>query len=191
MKFQAWLPGILVVGLVAQLAVPARMIIQREQALRLGVAYRFRVAPVDPYDAFRGRYVALNLAERSAPTKTVFQSNQVIYLRLENDTNGFARLAEAAVCAGRKGVWMRAHASYGNGWDRRSAQPVSVRLPFDRFYLDEESAPRAEQLYRTTIAGRNGAASNAWLQVRVYRNLAVIEDLYLNGRPIRQVLSAP
>jgi uncharacterized membrane-anchored protein len=196
MKPPFWLPVVLAAGVMAQWAVPAGMIHRREQALRHGTVYRFRVAPVDPYDAFRGRYVALSLAERTAPAKDGFHRNQPVYLRLENDTHGFARLAEAALRPGREGVWMRARASYSNAGDWRSTRQgrmgltdaVSVNLPFDRFYLDEESAPRAEQLYRAA-APRGGTSTNAWLQVRVHRNLAVIEDLYLDGRPIRQVLA--
>jgi uncharacterized membrane-anchored protein len=199
MKTQTWVVVVLAVGIVAQWIVPAGMIHRREQALRHGVVYRFRVAPVDPYDAFRGRYVALNFADRSAPTAAMFSRHQPAYLRLETDTNGFARLAEAALQPGRTGVWMRARAAYANagGWQAvrqgRSGvmEAVGVDLPFDRFYMDEDAAPRAEKLYREASGWRGGAATNAWLQVRVHRTLAVIEDLYLDGRPIRQVLSTP
>ena len=43
----------------AQLAVPASLIWKRERTLRQGHVWKFRTAPVDPVDAFRGRYVAL------------------------------------------------------------------------------------------------------------------------------------
>jgi uncharacterized membrane-anchored protein len=189
--------GVLVAGVLAQWIVPARMIHQREQALRHGVAYRFRVAPVDPYDAFRGRYVALRFDQGTrepVPTTASFSRHQPVYVRLETDTNGFARLAQAALRPGREGAWMRARVAYANSWDWErtgAVHTVHVDLPFDRFYLDEESAPRAEQLYRKAAGWRGQTSStNAWLQVRVHRNLAVIEDLFLDGRTIRQVLES-
>ena len=42
-----------------QTAVPLSMIARREFTLRNGRVYKFKTAPVDPYDAFRGRFVAL------------------------------------------------------------------------------------------------------------------------------------
>jgi uncharacterized membrane-anchored protein len=45
-----------------QLGMPVWMIANREMTLRDGKQFRFRVAPVDPYDAFRGRFVALQLS---------------------------------------------------------------------------------------------------------------------------------
>lgn len=55
--------ALLVVLAAAQLAVPASMIVQRETVLTQGRVYKFKTAPVDPVDAFRGRYVALRFEE--------------------------------------------------------------------------------------------------------------------------------
>ena len=55
-----------VVGLV-QLAVAGGAIVKSELALRTGEAFRFRIQPVDPVDAFRGRYVAIRFAVDRAP----------------------------------------------------------------------------------------------------------------------------
>lgn len=45
---------------VAQWAVPLAMVQRAERTLSEGTAYRFRTAPVDPADPFRGRYVTLD-----------------------------------------------------------------------------------------------------------------------------------
>ena len=47
---------IALIGLAAQFGVMGHMIIRRELTLRRGRVCRFLTAPVDPYDAFRGRY---------------------------------------------------------------------------------------------------------------------------------------
>ena len=103
---------LLALAFATQLAVPAGMIVRRELALQRGVALRFRTAPVDPYDAFRGRYVALAFNERSVPCAETFRAHQSIYVRAETGTNGFAHLAEAARRPGGTGVWFRASADY-------------------------------------------------------------------------------
>ena len=40
-----------------QIITPLSMIIKRESVLKNGGQFKFKTAPVDPYDAFRGRYV--------------------------------------------------------------------------------------------------------------------------------------
>src|SRR5205823_4166257 len=62
---------ILIFGVVAlaQLAVPATMVWQRDQTLKQGRIWKFRTAPVDPVDVIRGRYIALRFtAEEFAAT---------------------------------------------------------------------------------------------------------------------------
>jgi len=185
MSARTWIALLLGVAVAAQLAVPAGMIMRRELVLHRGVALRFRTAPVDPYDAFHGRYVALGFDERSVPCAARFRPHQSIYVRAETGTNGFAHLVAAARQPGATGIWFRASASYNTG-----EKAVMVDLPFDRFYMDEKSAPQAEKLYRE-INRRNRPAADkreTWLQVRVYHGLAVPEELYVDGRPIREAL---
>jgi uncharacterized membrane-anchored protein len=141
---------------------------------------------VDPYDAFRGRYVALSFDGRSAPCPDAVRRRQTVYVCAEADTNGFARLTRAALRPDAAGVWFRARASHGPGPNGAGDKTLPLDLPFDRFYMDERAAPRAEELYRR--ANRRGGPQDAWLQVRVHRGLAVPEDLYVSGRPIREMV---
>ena len=46
----------------AQLAVPGWMIYKHESVMREGAVYKFRTAPIDPRDPFRGEYVVLDFA---------------------------------------------------------------------------------------------------------------------------------
>ena len=45
---------------IIQLSIPAYMSLSREINLGKGTLYKIRTGPVDPYDIFRGRYVALS-----------------------------------------------------------------------------------------------------------------------------------
>jgi uncharacterized membrane-anchored protein len=54
--------GLFIAVAVVQLATPIGQIWKYEDALQTGRSYKFRTAPVDPYDAFRRKYVALNHA---------------------------------------------------------------------------------------------------------------------------------
>ncbi len=58
---KAWLVTLAVI-FAAQAGYVGNTIVQAERTLKTGTLYRFRTAPVDPYDAFRGRYVRLEFA---------------------------------------------------------------------------------------------------------------------------------
>ena len=67
MKNNKYIIGLFLCLFAVQIAVPVYMIVNREKTLVLGKQFKFHTVPVDPYDAFRGRYVALAVQQDSAP----------------------------------------------------------------------------------------------------------------------------
>lgn len=178
--------GLLLVLALAQWAVPGYLIQRGQATLREGTAYKFRTAPVDPADPFRGRYLVLNFeaAWVTVPAGFDVEPRQPLYAPIEVDAEGFARLGVPQKTPPDRGDWLRVV----TGW-RDDQQRLRVTLPFDRYYLDENAAPAAERLY---LAGnRRGASAGARLtyaQVRVREGYAVIEDLVIDGQPLRERL---
>ena len=166
---------------IVQLAVPLSMINQREMALRDGVLYKFRTAPVDPADAFRGRYVALRIEDENVAVQTnsCFTRGQKVFAVLENDTNGFARVTSLSADrpAGNAAVPVTINYAYGTN--------AHIQVPFDRYYLSESAAPRAESAYRSH--SRRGNRST-YVTVRVLDGFAVLEELYIDDVPIKDFL---
>ena len=78
----------LVVGL-AQLAVPASVVWKRTQTLKEGRVWKFRTAPVDPEDAFRGRYVSLQFAAEDFPSNQQM-AEDTAYATLKEGPEGYA-----------------------------------------------------------------------------------------------------
>ena len=172
----------------AQLGVPLQMIVARERTLREGRPYRFRTAPVDPYDAFRGRYVAINVdlsggtdtnrwswGRRLSVTNASFQSGQRVFALLAEGTNGFARISGLSPERPAATDFIRVRVTWVSGGD------VNLELPFDRYYMNEKRAPAAEQAYREH--SRRGT-NDACVVVRVRDGSAVLEQLLIEGRPI-------
>jgi uncharacterized membrane-anchored protein len=62
---------------------------------------------------------------------------------------------------------------------------VHVEFPFDRYYMEESAAPRAEAAYRENSRRTN---QDAYVTVRVYRGSAALEELYVGGKAIRDYL---
>ncbi|MBW7907813.1 MAG: GDYXXLXY domain-containing protein [Kiritimatiellae bacterium] len=171
--------GVLLVVAAVQLAVPALMVQGRERTLREGEAFRFRTQPVDPYDAFRGRYVALSAEQFTINSDMPMKKRggrERVYASLTTDADGYGAVSSVSRDAPTTGAYIRATVwSVGDG-------KVLVRLPLERFYLPEDEAPAAEAAYRT--ANSRGARA-ADIVVRVRKGDAVIEDLLIEGTPIR------
>ncbi len=96
MKVRLWLFAAMAL---LQLAAPASMIYSREHTLAKGEEFKFRTAPVDPYDAFRGRYVALSFDDNQAAlapgVTAVF--GQTVYATIEVGGDGFAKFGVASL----------------------------------------------------------------------------------------------
>jgi uncharacterized membrane-anchored protein len=171
--------SLFVVCCVVQFAVPASMILRHETTLTRGEAYRFLCAPVDPVDPFRGRYVALDF-DQSRFTGAIPEPLDVgstAYARLARDDEGFALVASLVAERPDQGDYLEVKIEHQSGDSFR------LTLPFDRYYMAESLAPEAERAYRDRAAG-----AQAWVEVRVREGHAVLEELYLDGRPIREVL---
>ncbi|MCK5581313.1 MAG: GDYXXLXY domain-containing protein [Candidatus Omnitrophica bacterium] len=163
----------------AQLAVPSWMIASQEHVLRNGDLYKFKTAPVDPYDIFRGRYVALSTGQRSiklSNNNIKFDRGQEVFVIIKTDSQGFAHVVDAKTQKPKGNNYIKTTVSYQSYGDT-----VRFNLPLNRYYMNEEKAPQAEQLYREN-SRRN--KQDAYVLVRVLNGTALIEGLYVNNKPI-------
>src|SRR3954463_16177132 len=110
-----------------QLALPASRIFQYEQTLKEGRVFKFKTQPVDPYDAFRGRYVSLQFAAGVAEWKggENLLDGAEVFVRLETDAEGFAKYGEATLVAPESGDFIKARSLYGS-----SGGKTAITLPF-------------------------------------------------------------
>jgi len=165
----------------AQLAVPASMIIGRERTLREGRVFKFRTRPVDPEDAFRGRYVWLSLEPGAVevPETGSWLHNQKAYAVLGQDTNGFAVVErlEHSRPAQVPAVQVRTL------WFNDRTREVNIEWSgLDRYYMEEGKAPQAESAYRSHSLRTN---RTCYVTVRVRGAEAAVENLFVDERPIR------
>ena len=171
------------VGLI-QLAAPLAMIARREQTLRLGEVYRFRAAPVDPYDPFRGRYVTIVVASNSAtrrPDQNIRPGQQVA-VSLVTAEDGYTSCGEILDAPPETGAWLWARAR-----DVRS-DTVRLEMPFDRYYMNEQDAPEAERLYFQHLWRGAENRDPVWIRVRIHQGQAVLEGLMIGEQTIEDVI---
>jgi uncharacterized membrane-anchored protein len=162
----------------AQLAVPLSSIVVHERTLEEGRPWRFRTGPVDPIDAFRGRYVALAFpaAREVVELPADVQVGDPLFAVLAPDADGFARFERFERRLPDVDA-VPVHVTWVGGDGRGS-----VEVPFDVYYLPEDLEPEA-QAFRDESGART-----AWAVVRVRRGRAVIEDLVVDGVPLRAVI---
>ncbi len=169
----------------AQLAVPLWMIAAREWTLHRGERLLFKVEPVDPYDAFRGRYVTLGIQEDRwmHPAASNFIQGQTVFVSFTNNADGFAVVKKVDAVPG-KSVSVKAQVGY-----LVKGSSLSLNYPFNAFYLDEVLAPEAEKAMRRNWDPDQSESTKAHIAVRIWRGQSVIENLYLNNLPVVDYLN--
>jgi uncharacterized membrane-anchored protein len=170
----------------AQLAVPLSMIWAHERTLREGMVLRFACEPVDPIDAFRGRYIRVSVGAPLAPWMDgdlPRRHSDPVYAVLDVGEDGHARVIAATSRPPSTGAYVRARNLGLHHADRM----IRLELPIERFYLPEHEAPAAEQAYLKSLVGE---ACGAVVVARVRRGHLVVEDLLIHGASIRSLLRA-
>jgi uncharacterized membrane-anchored protein len=172
----------------AMLAVPASQIFRHERVLQKGRAFRFRTAPVDPYDAFRGRFVALQFEnlQGTLPAGMSYAHEKDVQAVIGEDEQGFAVVRALSE---KPPAGMTDYVTMEIGWqsyEDRSNRVVRLTPPFSQFFMNEKLAPAAEETYRRM--NRSGT-SNVWAVVRVLNGKGVLEQLMFDGKPAAEYLT--
>lgn len=175
----------------AQLAVPAWMIVKHERVIGQGEVFRFRTAPVDPRDPFRGEYVQLEfeVEQEVHPIDGPVQQDveMIVYALMGTDEQGDARIEQVFRDPPEEGAFIRCIARRSSWDEELNGNAVRITLPFDRFYLQEGKGPRTEELLRGEWNEEERMEPlPAYAVVRVLNGEAVIEDLVVGDRSIQQ-----
>lgn len=166
----------------AQLAIPLKMVYDSEMTERHGVEYKFRTAPIDPTDPFRGKYITLNYDIDMVPVKdSTWVSNEEIYVLLGTDAEGFAKIKNISRVQPEQGDYIATKVDYYYAYNKN----LHIELPFDRYYMEEGKAYEAETAY----IKYNSTAENAkpaYALVAIMDGDAVLKDVIIDGIPIKE-----
>ena len=180
------LAGFLIMVL-AQLAVPATMIIKKELLLNKATKYKFKTRPVDPNDPFRGKYITLDYEERS-----VFVDNQddweygdAIFVTINNGADGYAKIENAyREKPDTELDYVSATIGYSFRFDTNQ---VAVTLPFDRYYMDEGKAQGAEDIYWDLM---RDSTRTIYAIVAIKDGESVLKDVMVNDESIKDLVES-
>ena len=169
---------------IAQLFIPSNMILEREDILKTGKAFKFRTEPVDPYDALRGRYIYLYFSEEftnlKLDTADGWQPGDEVYISLGTDPDGYVTLDEGYKDAPEGKDYLHTtlqwYYDYENMW--------TVDIPFNRFYMEESIAYEAELAYRDS---NMDTTSVSYALVMIKDGEAVLKNVFIDDKPISEV----
>jgi uncharacterized membrane-anchored protein len=143
-----------------------------------------QLAPIDPNDPFRGKYIVLSFRENSTtlPMDSKLEESKSVYVVMKPGKNDFLEIdsivrefkpvTAPSVCikAGIRTV------TESNGH-----KEAHIEYPFTRFYVEESKASEAEQRY-LKAAGDTDSLSYGLLSV--YNENVVVKDVIINGESL-------
>lgn len=170
----------------AQIGVVLFQIMSYEKILKEGESFYFKVLPLDPYDPFRGRYVTLRFANATQAPISQGQSkeNQSLGYAILEHQEKFDSVKEITFVKPQMGSFLEVNIHENR--QKNASSMVYFSLPFDRFYMREDVAPKAEKVLRL----RSGVEVKA--KLKVLNGKGVIEELLVGEIPLSEfVLSLP
>ncbi|MEM9391089.1 MAG: GDYXXLXY domain-containing protein [Bacteroidota bacterium] len=175
------LPLFIVIAFI-QLYVPAKMILNQEEVLETGKLFKFKTAPIDPNDPFRGKYITLNFEATSIPVEvdSIWKYKQQVFITLEEDSAGFAypkSVFQQAPDNEPHYLKVEVDGTYNN--------ELWITYPFYRFYMDEYKAPQAETTYRQA---QRDTTTIAYALVAVKSGEAALKDVFIDDVSISEVV---
>jgi hypothetical protein len=172
-------------GMFVLLAYPAYMIYEQETVLTKGTLYKFPLAPVDPYDAFRGRYLALNYNFNDIKTSEQFNAGDQAFAKIAIDSAGYAYLFDVSHTP-PSSPYLSGVAHY-----QHTKGLVSLGIPesMKRYYLNEKLAPQAEKEVQK-LRFNNNDEVDAFAEVKIYKGHSNLVELYLKNTPILEYLES-
>jgi uncharacterized membrane-anchored protein len=187
-KNKALLFTLLGLAFIAQWYIPLSMSQLNEEVLEKGVEYRFRTAPVDPADLFRGRYVALRFdaASFSMDSSYNWSFNKPAYATLAEDSLGFAMVIDLSIEAPTDDIHY-VEVQIQSRMESPLGQSLQLKFPFDRFYMEETKAKPAELAYAE--AARD-SSKEAYALVKVHKGEAALVDVMIDGVSLQELVES-
>jgi uncharacterized membrane-anchored protein len=171
-----------IVTALAQLYVPAHMIFGRELVISRGTTYKFRLAPIDPSDPFRGKYINLYFKDNTCaiPPNFTVDFGQEVYATVAPDSAGYARIVSVSKEKPENtNDYFVAKVGYGD------AEMLNLDFPFTRYYMEESKSYDAELAYRESSIDTTQVTYGL---VSISKGDAVLTDVMINDESIKDIV---
>jgi len=170
-------------AVVAQWFVPLQMIYTQEDIVSTGKIFKFKTAPIDPYDAFRGKYIFLNYDQTTVSVSNVknYNSNDEVFVLLK-DSAGYAVVKSIVKNKPKSGNFVKAKIDWVD--QMSPSKVITIAYPFNRFYMNEFKAKPAENVYAESNRNSN---HSTYALIAVKEGEEVVKDVMINGISIKKL----
>ncbi|MBK7105087.1 MAG: GDYXXLXY domain-containing protein [Ignavibacteriae bacterium] len=165
-----------------QLFVPVKIIYDSEEIISNGTEFKFRTAPIDPIDPFRGKYIFLQFKENTVNVESEkdWKIGESIFALIENDKNGFAKIKSIEKTEPLENlnfVNVKITSIFQN--------KIIIQYPFNRFYMEETKAGKAETIYNNSIFD---TTKITYALVSIKNGNSIIQNIFVDDVPINNFL---
>lgn len=182
----------------AQLLVPYRMISHQADFALSGNEFIFKVRHNGPKYSIRGNHLWLRFeAERFVvKDKNEWENSQSVFVTIEKDSLGFARIADVSKKKPDSKNWLKAkaflHQKNSTRRDSLAARfldsykdscYLQLTYPFNNFYIGDTNTKDQEKIF---IDKMNNQQSCITLQVYIRENQFVAEELMVDSVSFRE-----
>ncbi|MDV7186387.1 GDYXXLXY domain-containing protein [Lutibacter sp. TH_r2] len=187
MKSKTILFSLFILIVLVQLYIPLKMILGEEDVLTNGKEFKFETAPVDPVDPFRGKYISLRFKNNTFPieNKEDWARNEEVFVILKNNINGFAEIDTIVHKKPLESIdFIKTKVQYVYAYKKEKT--ISVKYPFERFYMEEFKAKEAELLAADTF---KDTTKTIYASVFIKNGKAVLNNVFIDKIPIKDLVS--
>lgn len=170
----------------AQLFIPSQMIYNQEDIINTGKLIKFQCEPIDPNDPFRGKYITLNFKESGIKVKNVkeWNSNETIFAKIETSKDGFSKIKSISKTKPNDdSIYLKLKINYRADYENK----IYLDFPFNRFYMNENKAKNAEEVYAESTID---TTKTAYALVATKNGEAVIKDVLIDNISIKELAKA-
>lgn len=166
--------------MVIQWYVPLQMYFAQKNILKTGTAFKFKTQPVDPYDAFRGKFINLNYEIGTCYFKDSIQweIGQTVYAKIINDSLGFAKI-DSIFKFPPKSTSNYVKVKVSTVFNENG---INIEFPFNRYYMEETKAPQAEKMLRQR--NTDTIPNLTYSIVRIKDGKSALEKVMVNEKSI-------
>jgi uncharacterized membrane-anchored protein len=156
--------------------------------LETGTEYKFRTAPIDPNDPFRGKYITLNYVNNNYLVKDdgSWVDGESVFVTILNDKDGFAFIgAVSKVKPSNSQDFLKTKMRLINPDDFDHKVKLLIEYPFDRYYMGEFKANDAERAYNKSL---QDTTRITYALVMIKNGDAVLKDVLIDGISIEEIV---
>ena len=180
MKYSSIKKIVFAVYALGLLAFPLITVWNQQSTFEQGSIYKFKCAPVDPNDIFRGKYVQLAFENTSIDQSNIqIDTDEPVYGLIERDQYGYAFVSAIANAPFENQPFLKLQNVRTNG------DLIRFEYPFDRLYMNEKKAPKAEELFRDRL---QNDVDKVYARVYISEGRYLLDDVFVNDMTLKELI---